>query len=80
MAMGTPRRFVDITPAWLTSMLREADTLRAGAVTAIAIEPIGVGAGFLGQVARLRLTYDRPEDTTPRTLVGKLPTSVFTGS
>src|SRR6266699_3847818 len=38
------------------------------------IEPIGVGVGFLGQVARLRLTYDRPDEGAPVTLVGKLPT------
>jgi len=74
MAQGTPRQFADIEPAWLTSLLREAGSLRAGAVTAIGIEPIGVGVGFLGQVARLRLTYDRPDEAAPATLVGKLPT------
>lgn len=74
MAPGTPRQFADIEPAWLTSLLREAGSLRAGAVTAIEIEPIGVGVGFLGQVARLRLSYDRPDEAAPATLVGKLPT------
>ena len=74
MAQGTPRQFADIEPAWLTSLLREAGSLRAGAVTAVGIEPIGVGVGFLGQVARLRLTYDRPDEAAPVTLVGKLPT------
>jgi hypothetical protein len=74
MATGTLREFAHITPAGLTSLLREAGALRAGAVTAIAVEPIGVGAGFLGQVARLRLSYDRTEEAAPLTLVGKLPT------
>jgi len=74
MAQGTPRQFADIEPAWLTSLLREAGSLRAGAVTAVGIEPIGVGVGFLGQVARLRLTYDRLDEAAPVTLVGKLPT------
>ena len=74
MAMGIPRRFADITPASLTSLLRDTGALRDGAVTGIAIEPIGVGAGFLGQVARLHLTYGQPVETAPPTLVGKLPT------
>jgi ecdysteroid kinase len=74
MAAGTPHRFEDITPAWLTFLLRETGALPQGAVTAVALEPVGVGAGFLGQIARLRLTYDRLEAGGPPTLVGKLPT------
>jgi hypothetical protein len=74
MARAIPRQFADITPAGLTALLREAGVLRAGAVTAFAIEPVGVGAGFLGQVARLRPTYDRADDAAPLTLIGKVPT------
>ena len=74
MTVRIPRKFTDIEPAWLTSRLREAGALRTSAVTGIAIEPIGAGAGFLGQVARLRLTYDRPDEGVPLALVGKLPT------
>jgi Ecdysteroid kinase-like family len=74
MRIGIPRHFEDITPSGLTALLREAGTLRAGAVTALAIEPIGVGAGFLGQVARLRPKYDGADDGAPLTLIGKLPT------
>ena len=72
--MPTPRRFEDITPAWLTSMFRESGVFRASTVQAIAVEPIGVGVGFLGQLARLRLTYDRPEPAQPATVIAKLPT------
>jgi hypothetical protein len=69
-----PRRFEDITPAWLTSMFRESGLLSAADVRSIAVEPIGVGVGFLGQLARLRVTYDRLENGAPPTIVAKLPT------
>ena len=72
--MERPRQFADITPAWLTSVLREAGSLHAASVTRIAVEPIGVGVGFLGQLARLRLTYDRPEAGAPASVIGKFPT------
>jgi hypothetical protein len=32
------------------------------------VEPIGIGVGFLGQLARLRLTYDGPAPGAPATL------------
>jgi hypothetical protein len=70
----TVRRFEELGADSLTSLLHESGTLRAGAVRAVEIEPIGVGAGFLGQVARLRLTYDGRDEAAPPTLVGKLPT------
>ena len=68
------REFNDITPAWLTSMLRESGVLGGAAVRSIAVEPIGIGVGFLGQLARLRLAYDRPEEGAPATIIAKLPT------
>jgi len=69
-----PRQFADLTPAWLTSVLRDGGSVRAASVTGIAVEPIGVGVGFLGQLARLRLTYDRPEAGAPASVIGKFPT------
>jgi len=74
MATTALRQFEDLTPATPTTALRDAGTLRAGSVTELGIEPVGAGSGFLGQVARLRPTYDRPGEAGPATLVGKLPT------
>ena len=74
MSAGIPRRVDDITPAWLTAAMREAGTLRGAAVTGVAVEPIGKGVGFLGQLARLRLRYDRAEDGAPASAIAKLPT------
>jgi hypothetical protein len=68
------RDFKAITPAWLTSMFRESGVLSAAAVRSISAEPIGIGVGFLGQLARLRLAYDRQEEGAPATIIAKLPT------
>jgi len=38
-------------------------------------EPIDEGAGFVGELTRLKLTYDRPDATGPKSLISKLPTS-----
>jgi hypothetical protein len=43
-------------------------------ITGVSSEPIGAGAGFLGQLAKLTLTYDRDESGAPRSLIAKLPT------
>jgi hypothetical protein len=72
MTTHIPRRFEDITPQTLTALLSGSAGPHA-AVQRVGIEPIGRGVGFLGQLARLRLTYDRSE-ATPRTLIAKLPT------
>jgi hypothetical protein len=72
--VSRPRQFSEITPAWLTSVLRDAGSGRSARISAIEIEPIGHGVGFLGQLARLRLTYDVPEPGAPASLVGKFPT------
>jgi hypothetical protein len=71
---ATPRRFEEITPAWLTALLRTSGTLGEARITDIAVEPIGIGVGFLGQLARLRVRYDRSAPELPQTIIGKLPT------
>jgi hypothetical protein len=64
----------DLTPEWLTGALRQGGAVRDAAVTGARCESIGVGAGFLGQLGRLRLDYDRPEAGAPATLIAKMPT------
>ena len=74
--MGTtnPRSPEEMTPEWLTAALRSRGTIKDAAVTSARVEPIGEGAGFLGQLARLHLTYDRSEAGAPVTVIAKLPT------
>jgi hypothetical protein len=69
-----PRCIEDITPEYLTGALRTRGLIRDAAVTGCQCESIGVGVGFLGQLARIRLDYDRDERRAPRTLIAKMPT------
>jgi hypothetical protein len=68
-----PRSPAEITPGWLTGVLREANVIRDANIVSITTEAIGAGAGFLGQLARLILTYDRDEAGAPGALIAKLP-------
>ena len=63
----------ELTADWLTGALRETGAISNARVTGLDHEVIGQGVGVLGQLARFRLTYDKPEDGAPRSLVGKFP-------
>ncbi len=64
----------ELTPEWLTAALRSTGVVRAACVVDLAAEPIGAGVGFVGDIARLRLSYDAPEAGAPMTVIAKLPT------
>lgn len=64
----------DITPQWLTGVLRESGHLPHGVVDAVSVEPIAADRGFTGIIARVRPTYSGTE-TAPRSLIVKLPTA-----
>lgn len=69
-----PASMADITPEWLTAALR-ANGHITGTVTAAGKVTIGQGVGILGELARVTLTYDRPEAGAPKTLIAKIPTA-----
>lgn len=70
-----PRTPGDITSEWLTSALRGTGTIKKSAVTSFELDPdIAAGAGFMGQLARLKLHYDKPELNAPSSLIAKFPT------
>ena len=60
-----------ITAEWLTAALRESGAITDATVTAFDAKVIGAGAGFMGELAKLSLTYDKPEAGAPRSLIGK---------
>jgi len=67
-----PERPEDLTPEWLTATLREGGHLAAGgAVTAVRQEVLGEGEGFMGDIVRLRLSYEGAEG--PASVVAKMP-------
>ncbi len=58
-----------VTPQWLTTVLRAAGELDAGRVSAVERTPVGTGQ--VGDSVRFTLTYDGGDG--PPTLVGKFP-------
>jgi hypothetical protein len=58
--MNVPATIADVTPAWLSDALGQS-------VTAMSIEPIGVGVGLVGQLYRVQL-----EGGDPSTVIAKL--------
>lgn len=69
-----PASVEDLTPAWLTAALRSGGVLREASVASAEANLLSEGVGFIGQVVRLTLTYDRPEPGAPATVIAKLPT------
>jgi hypothetical protein len=69
-----PASLGELTPEWLTAQLRSAGVLRTGRIAGFRAEPLGEGAGFVGEVARLHLELEGA--VAPRSLVAKLPTRV----
>ncbi|HCW00578.1 MAG TPA: aminoglycoside phosphotransferase, partial [Acidimicrobiaceae bacterium] len=61
----------EVTPAWLTSVLRSAGGLDSGSVTGFEAELIGQGIGIMGLLHRLRPTYDG--GSGPETVILKSP-------
>lgn len=64
-----------LTADWLTEALRSTQTIQAACVTDVRLEPIGDVEGFMGELTRLILTYDRPEKHAPKSLIAKFPTN-----
>jgi hypothetical protein len=73
--MRFPTSAVQITPAFLTSILKSAGALGRASVTAIDVEPLAAETSFNAQLARVYLTYDRQEPKAPRSVIAKLPTA-----
>jgi hypothetical protein len=64
-----PDTLADITLDWLADALAPAGAPMSDPPTTLTVEPVGTGAGFVGELARLRL---RHRSGAERTLVAKL--------
>ena len=60
-----------VSAEWLTATLRARGVLPRGRVASRTTEPLGVGKGMAGQLARLRLDYEDAGPEAPRSLVAK---------
>jgi Phosphotransferase enzyme family len=70
---GLPRSLPDVTPEWLTGVLRKSASLGAARVTSVQSVPVGGGLGLMSQVTRLSLRYSDPVVEGPTALILKLP-------
>lgn len=70
-----PAASKDITASWLNEVLHESGFLKEANIKSIGYEQWGVGEGFVSDMARLTMDYDREAPQLPRTVVAKLPTS-----
>ncbi len=61
----------EVSPEWMTGVLREADVCRNTAVRSVTHKP--VGNGLAGDSYRLTLTYDHSEPGAPTSVIGKFP-------
>lgn len=67
----TPSQISEITPLWLTDVLRSADLLRGQTkVQAFEAAPAS-DVGYVADLQRLTLTYTPPDPALPRTLIAK---------
>ena len=73
--LSLPNSTSDINTGWLNMVLGDAGVTDGSAVQSFEREIIGEGAGFVGELARFTLTYDRSDAAGPRSLVAKLPTA-----
>jgi thiamine kinase-like enzyme len=69
-----PQHLDDITPEWLTVVLRRQGMLSdKGSVQSVVFSDPGREASYAGHVSRLTLEYDTLTDGSPRTIIAKLP-------
>lgn len=73
-ALPHPSSSSEITAEWLNEALGESGLTAGAVITSFEREPVGAGAGFVGEMTRFRLSYDRPEPCAPASLITKLPT------
>lgn len=70
MSAPVPRRLSELTPEWLTGVMRRGGSLRFARVTSLEFERIGV---FSSELWRVHVGYDGVEKGAPASLVLKRP-------
>ncbi len=70
--MDFPRTVDEITPEWLTQVLRESGAIQAAKVESFETTEIGFDTGATGAISRLEPSYDRLERSAPTSLIAKL--------
>ncbi len=73
-----PKRTKRITSEWLNGALHSSGYLKDFNIESISREPCGVGEGFVSDMARLTITYDKEAPDLPKTMIVKMPTTFRT--
>jgi hypothetical protein len=74
--LDVPLHTEDVSPEFLTAALRGAGVVDADtSVAEVEHQPIGVGVGVVGQLARLSLRYRGEAAAAPQSLVLKIPSA-----
>ncbi len=68
-----PSTVVELTPGWLTEVLRGSGSLETGRVISVSPVTLGGGAGLMSHMTRLLLAYDVDVHGAPETLIAKFP-------
>lgn len=77
LEVGLPASIDDVTPAWLTEVLRTSGAIGAEhAVASVALEPFAEGLGFLSVLHRATLTYNGDVPDGPQTVIVKMITNL----
>ncbi|MGZ0220419.1 MAG: hypothetical protein ACKVIY_15545, partial [Acidimicrobiales bacterium] len=75
MSQHIPTTLDAVTPDWLTRTLRTTGVIGADTtITATSQRLLGVGEGFMGEIARVSLSHDGSEPLN--SLIAKIPTTV----
>jgi len=67
-----PRTVEEITPEWLTQVLRESGAIRDARVDSFESTNVGDGKGILAEVSRVDLNYSKSDNQAPESLIVKL--------
>jgi len=70
-----PQSGEELTAAWFTRVL--ADRVDGASVVEVTRQVIGSGIGFVGELHRCELTWDRDRDGLPGSVVVKVPSKVL---
>lgn len=72
-----PTQPEELTARWLTDALRSGGAISEARITEFTTEPVGVGVGMLGVIARAELTYDHDEPGAPKSVITKFATPIL---
>jgi hypothetical protein len=75
--MDFPRTVEEITPEWLTRVLRESGAIEGARVESIDASSLGEDSGVTAAIHLLNVGYDFIEENAPQKIVAKHPTEDF---